>query len=137
MASAYFNMCNTRNLTDKIDFLSLEYARKKQVEMMKGRKVSNETRKKLSIARKKQKPPVPKGTKLSEEHKRKIGLANKGEKNGMYGKIGPRTGCRLTKETKQKISKAGKGRIVSEETRKKLSKEAVNQWLKQKNMGGD
>lgn len=92
---------------------------------------------KLSEARKKQKAPVPKGTKLSEKHKEKIGKANKGVKNGMYGKVGPFKGCKHTKESRKKISKAGKGRIVSKETRKKLSDAAINQWLKQRNLGGD
>jgi NUMOD3 motif len=61
---------------------------------MYGRKMSAETRKKMSIGHK--------GMKFSEEHKRKIGLAHKGRK--------------LTEEHKAKMRKP-----KSEETKRKLS----------------
>jgi len=51
----------------------------------------------------------------SEETKKKMSLRHAGEKNSFYGK-------KHSNETKQKISKAGVGRIVSDETRQKLSK---------------
>ena len=83
MAIAYFNICNTRYFTDKVDFKSLEYARKKHSENMTGRVVSEKTKQKLRIARAKQKPPRPKGFKMSEDHKKKIGDANRDKKNGI------------------------------------------------------
>ena len=62
---------------------------------------------------------------LSEETKTKIS-----EK--MKGRISPRKGVSLSELTKEKLSKAHMGKIVSEETRKKLSDSAKNQWLRAK-----
>ena len=53
-----------------------EESRKNISNGAKGRKVSAETRKKMSIARKGK--TYRKGFKLSEEHKAKIGLAHRG-----------------------------------------------------------
>jgi very-short-patch-repair endonuclease/endogenous inhibitor of DNA gyrase (YacG/DUF329 family) len=69
-------------------------------ESHKGKRRSANTRKKLSEANK--------GKHLSEETKKKISETNK-------GKI-------KSEETRKKMSKAQKGKIISEETRKKLSK---------------
>ena len=49
---------------------------------------------------------------LSEETKQKISIGNKGK----------RTGKKSSKETKEKLSKVGKGRICSEETKQKMRK---------------
>lgn len=54
---------------------------------------------------------------MSDEHKRKIGLANKGK--------GPGLGHEVSTETKSKISKALKGRIINEEWRKKMSESHI------------
>ena len=77
--------------------LSEEHKRKIS-EGLKGKKHSEKTKKKLSIAHK--------GKKLSEEHKNKISKKLKGIKR--------------SEETKIKISIALKGRIVTLETREKL-----------------
>lgn len=61
-----------------------------------GRKLSEETKKKMSEAKK--------GIKFSEEHKRKISKANKGKKRKPH-----------TEETKIKMREKQKGRIFSEE----------------------
>ena len=76
-------------------------------------KLSEESRKKMSEARK--------GKTLSEEHKHKLSESHKGEKNGFHGKS-------HTEETKRKISEAHKGeksywygKKHSEETKHKTS----------------
>ena len=61
---------------------------------MKGEKLSEETKKKLSEAHKDQ-TPWNKGKKLSEEHKKKMAEANKGKHR--------------SEETKKKIAEASKG----------------------------
>ena len=65
----------------------------------KGKKRSEETRKKLSEAKK--------GKQFSEEHKKKLSEAHKGKS--------------LSEEHKKKLSEAHKGKCLSEETRKKMS----------------
>lgn len=60
-----------------------------------------------------------KGKTFSEEHRRRIGESVKGEKNGMYGK-------HLSEETKQKMSKALKGRPKSPATRAKMKANCAN-----------
>lgn len=72
-----------------------------------------------------------KGKKCSEEHKRKISEAQKGEKHHMWGKhlseehkkkiSDTEKGKKLTEEHKRKISKANTGKILSEEHRNKIS----------------
>ena len=76
----------------------------------KGKKRSDEAKKKMSEANK--------GKHLSEEHKKKISEGNKGKK--------------LSEETKKKISEANKGKQLSEETRKKMSesKKGKNIWIR-------
>ena len=66
---------------------------------MKGVKLSEETRRKMSEAQK--------GKHLSEEHRRKISEAKKG--------------VTLSEETRIKMSESHKGQIHSEETKKKMS----------------
>ena len=58
---------------------------------MKGKKLSEEHKRKISKGNK--------GKKLSEETRKKISEAQKGEKNHMYGK-------HLSEETKKKMSEA-------------------------------
>ena len=72
----------------------------------KVRIFSEETRKKMSEAKK--------GKKLSEEHRKKISESQKGENHPMYGK-------HFSEETRKKMSESHKGHTVSEETRKKIS----------------
>ena len=74
----------------------------------KGRKVSEETKRKLSLAKKGN--TYSKGKKHSEETRRKISL-----NNAQYWK-----GKKRSEETKRKISLAGKGHKLSEETRRKI-----------------
>lgn len=86
-----------------------------------GKHLSEEHRRKIGEA--------SKGRKLTEEAKRKISEANRGEKNGMYGKPSWCRGNSLSEETKQKIREARKkqtspmlGKHHSEESKQKMSK---------------
>jgi len=93
---------------------------KDAVSPMRGRKHSEETKRKVSQAllgkthseetkRKMRKP------KHSEEYRRKLSQVMKGENNPMYGKT-------LSEEAKQKISEVKKGKTHSEETKQKMRK---------------
>ncbi len=87
--------------------------------MVKRYKLSNETRKKMSEARKRLgiKPPSWLGKKrgpMSEDHKRKLSEAKK-------GKPSPRKGEHLSEETKNKLRLANIGKKHTEETKKKIS----------------
>lgn len=73
---------------------------------MRGKRHSEESRKKMSEALK--------GRKLSDEHKRKLSEAWLGENNPNYGK-------HLSKETRRKISEKLKGFKPSDKTRQKIS----------------
>jgi very-short-patch-repair endonuclease len=73
----------------------------------KGRKLSEEARKNMSIATKKAWQEGKFNRHFSEEHKRKMSIAQK-------GKI-------FSEEHKKNISIARKGKIISEETRRNLS----------------
>ena len=84
----------------------------------KGKKHSEETRKKMSES--------ATGRKLSDEAKRKLSDFNKGrligEKNPMYGKPSSFKGKQHTEEAKRKMSEEAQGRKHSEETKQKISK---------------
>lgn len=94
-----------------------EQTRKKLSEVNKGKKRSEETRRKLSESHKGQ-IAWAKGKHLSAETRKKISESKKGkqagEKHPMYGK-------RHSAETKCKMSLAHKGQKLSEEAKKKLS----------------
>lgn len=94
-----------------------------------GVKLSEETRRKMSMKRR--------GKKLSEEHRKKIALSNTGRKQTEYAKqiaslvhkgkkLSPEHKSKFvqsrkhTEETKAKISKAHTGKKLSPETREKL-----------------
>jgi len=90
-----FNMCKVAGscLGKK---LSGETKRKIS-EMHKGKRLSKEHREKISIANK--------GKTVSEEARRKIGDGNRGEKNHMYGKLGYWYNKNRDDECKNKISR--------------------------------
>ena len=82
-----------------------------------GTKHSEETKQKMSEAKKGKKHPMY-GKKFSEEHKLKMSEAHKGIK--------------LSEETKRKMSEANKGKKRSKETKQKISKalKGKTPWIK-------
>ena len=90
-----------------------EETKKKISEARKGKHLSEETKRKISESVK-GKPAWNKGKHLSEEAKRKLSEANKGERNHRYGK-------HHSEETKRKMSEAHKGKKFSEEHKKRIS----------------
>jgi len=80
---------------------------------LKGRRFSEETKRKMSNANTGKNNPMY-GKKLSEETKRKMSEAHMGEKNHFYGK-------KHTEESKRKMSEGNKGKTHSEESKLKMS----------------
>ena len=112
---------------------------------MFGKHHSEETRKKMSEARKGQIPWI-KGKHHSEETRRKISKATKGEKNPNFGKhpIPWNRGIPRTEEEKKKMSENRKGKGVgeknywygkhlSEETKRKLKESQKGKYDGEKN----
>jgi len=105
-------------------------------------KVSDETRKKLSIANtgKKQSPEqiakVVKALKSRpKELYEKVAAKTKGQKRSpeFCKKLGERSkGKVLSEETKAKIREARSKQVITEETKRKLSEAAKKQWARQK-----
>lgn len=76
---------------------------------------------------------VNKGAYRSPENRAKISASLKGRKNPeiaekLRGRI-------ISEETRKKISEAGKGRIVTMETREKIRQASIKQWARQKAEG--
>jgi hypothetical protein len=71
----------------------------------KGRKLSEETKKKMS--------EIAKKRKLSEETKRKISEKVRGENHPFYGKT-------FSPEVRKRMSEGGKGKVLSEEHKRKI-----------------
>ena len=86
-----------------------------------GRKLSEETKKKLSEAKKGENHPMY-GKHLSEEHKRKISESK-------IGCIGPNKGRIFSDEHRIHISESLKGRKLSDETKEKFKNRPKLKWL--------
>lgn len=92
-----------------------------------GRKMSKETKLKISKLKMGQ-PGWNKGQKLSEEHKRNLSANHYSKKPGY---IHPMKGKLVSLESRKKMSKSAKTKPpVSEETRKKLSISGKKAWEK-------
>ena len=102
---------NGYNILENGGHINYTYEIKEKLRKKKlGRKLSEETKQKMSLSRKgKKKGP------MSEETKRKISKAKKGIKTWNAGKA-------LSKTHKENISKSHTGKILSEETKNKMSK---------------
>jgi group I intron endonuclease len=90
----------------------------------KGKKMTDETKAKLSESHK--------GKKLSDEHKAKIGNGGKGRKHSEESKLKlslSNKGQIRSEEARQKMRDAWKkGRVISEETRKKQSESRIEYY---------
>ncbi len=98
----------------------LSEATKKKISISKtGKHLSEETKKKISGSMK------GKNTyKRTEATKKKMSIAQTGKNGPMFGRTGekhPNYGKHLSEETKKKISESLKGKKHSEETKKKMS----------------
>ena len=80
---------------------------------MSGRKLSEQHKEALQIARENSEKYKNRGPKISEAIRKDIG-SRTGENNWTYGKP-------FTAEHRANLSKARKGRVYTEETRRKLS----------------
>ena len=114
----------------KRNFSAKEYERARQIYktvaslIYKGRALTDEHRRKLSIAAQNRAPDseetrrnkslARKGKTLSEEHKKSIGLSQLGKKH--------------SEETKLKMSQSAKGKSKSDEHKKKLSESIRNRY---------
>lgn len=85
--------------------------------LLKGRKFSEETIRKMSQSKKGENNPMF-GKTFSEETRRKLSESSKGRKH--------------SEEAKSKISKSRKGKKHTEETRRKISAASKAYWEKQK-----
>lgn len=94
-----------------------------------GKKHSPETAERLRLA--KLGRSVNKNKPKSEEHRAKLSAALKGRKNPIVG--AKLRGRCLSEETKAKISKAGKGRVLSDASREKIRQAAFAQWARIRN----
>jgi hypothetical protein len=115
-------------------YIMSEWHKERLKEVLVGRKLSEATKRRISLTKKSQvaynkgKKWTPeereqfnnfvsapwKGKKLSKEHRKKLSLARKGKNNPCYGKSVP-------EERKRKISESLKGRKHTEKARKKMS----------------
>ena len=116
----------------KRDFLSVEH-RKKISESEKGHKHTEETKLKMSETHKRigTKPPSPLGRKLSKESRLKISLIHKGKKlseetkrrisEAHKGMKKPWATKSPTEETRKRLREINLGKKHSEETKRKIS----------------
>lgn len=93
-----------------IDGLKPDYNTSPTAGSQLGYRHTDETRKKMSIARRRNPSSPRKGMKNSEETRRKISEGRRGKSTGP-----------CSDEKKRKISEAHKGRVVPEEQRRKIS----------------
>jgi len=92
--------------------------RKRTSETLMGHVVSEETRRKISDA-KKGKPPHNKGSRLSDEQKRHLSQINKGKTAHNKGKS-------PSEESRRKMSESHKGKVLSEEHKRKIGEASRN-----------
>lgn len=97
-----------------------EESKRKQSETRKGKPRSEETRRKISESNK-GKEGSNRGKKWTEETKRKMSEAKKGKPSLMKGKNHPMYGKELSEQHKQNISKVNKGVPHSEKTKRKIA----------------
>lgn len=115
--------CDLVNATDGGEGMNnpSEETRRKMSEARKGKTHSEESKRKMSEAHRNRSDDhrrnlseSHKGKTLSEEHRHKISEAKQGEKNHNFGKS-------PSEEHRRKLSDAQKGKTHSDETRRKMS----------------
>ena len=102
----------------------------KMSEVLKGRKLSDETRRKLSEAHKEVRSKGFTGCKHTEESKHRMSEAHKGQR--AWNK-----GHKTSDETRRKISEAHKGHKgckFTDETKRKISEKMKETWRKKKEL---
>jgi hypothetical protein len=119
----FYDVVNNPHFANQSRALTSGFTTEGRVAPNRGKKASEETRRKIGAA--------SKGRKHTEEYKKKKSLENIGEKNPMYGgthtqeareKIGAaQRGKTISEEHRQRIIEANKGKTLSEEHKKKIS----------------
>jgi hypothetical protein len=98
-----------------------------------GRKLSDDTKEKMSLSARKPKSDKwkesasknRKGKSLSNSQRKFLSESRMGENNPMFGKESPNKGKTLSEETKEKIRKARSKQVISEETKKKMAESQI------------
>lgn len=104
----------------------ISVANKGEKNGMWGKKLSEETKRKIGNASKGNKNCL--GRKLSDEHKKKIGDASRGERNHSFGK-------KRSEEEKENIRKKLTGRKRTKEANEKTTKTLISTWKRKKEQG--
>ena len=105
----------------QLGFRHTSEARQKMSEAHKGKRLSAETRRRVSNGLRGEGNPMY-GKHLSAEHRAKLSMALSGKRSPMYGK-------HLSSETRAKLSTAKMGHQTSEETRRKISQTLTGRRL--------
>jgi hypothetical protein len=118
----FYDVVNNPHFANQSRALTSGFTTEGRVAANKGKKASDETRRKIGES--------SRGRQHTEDYKKKKSLENTGEKNPMYGethtpeareRIGAaQRGKTISEEHRQKIIEANKGKILSEEHKKKI-----------------
>lgn len=118
----FYDVVNNPHFANQSRALTSGFTTEGRVAPNRGKKASEETRRKIGEA--------SRGRKHTEEYKMKKSLENVGEKNPMYGgthtpearkRIGAaQRGKTISEEHRQRIIEANKGKTLSEEHKKKI-----------------
>jgi hypothetical protein len=118
----FYDVVNNPHFANQSRALTSGFTTEGRVAANKGKKASDETRRKIGES--------SRGRQHTEDYKKKKSLENTGEKNPMYGKthtpearerIGAaQRGKTISEEHRQRIIEANKGKILSEEHKKKI-----------------
>jgi len=118
----FYDVVNNPHFANQSRALTSGFTTEGRVAANKGKKASEETRRKIGES--------SRGRKHTEDYKKKKSLENTGEKNPMYGgthtpeareRIGAaQRGKTISEEHRQRIIEANKGKTLSEEHKKKI-----------------
>ena len=118
----FYDVVNNPHFANQSRALTSGFTTEGRVAPNRGKKASEETRRKIGES--------SRGRKHTEDYKKKKSLENSGEKNPMYGgthtpeareRIGAaQRGKTISEEHRQRIIEANKGKTLSEEHKKKI-----------------